>query len=147
MASLSTWASRPLRVMPAMSATGARVGHRGQVAGGVDLRVVQHAQVPVDLDAAVVAGRQRRTGHQLGCVHPVRPDEHATLHQLAAGEPEAVGGRGRDRRVGADLHPKVRKHAGGLVDQLRRGAGQDGGARLDKQHGGPVGRQRPGAAR
>jgi hypothetical protein len=42
---------------------GIRIGHRGQVAGDVDVRVVQHAQVPVDLDAAVVAGRQLRIGH------------------------------------------------------------------------------------
>ena len=35
----------------------ARIHHRGKVAGDVDLRMVQHAQVPVDLDAAIVAGR------------------------------------------------------------------------------------------
>ena len=49
---------------------GARAGHRGEVAGGVDLGVVSHAQVLVNLDAAVVAGRQPRIGHQLGCFQP-----------------------------------------------------------------------------
>ncbi len=79
---------------------GARIHHRGEVAGDVDLRAVEHAQVPVDLDAAVVAGRQPRIGHELGCFHPTRPDEHAALYQLAVGEPEALLGRGGDRRVG-----------------------------------------------
>ena len=37
--------------------------------------------------------------------------------------------------------PKVRKDPAGIVDQLRRRAGQDGGARLDKQHGGQLGCQ------
>src|SRR5499427_11137057 len=37
---------------------GARIHHRGKVAGHVDLRVVQRAQVLVDLDPAVVPGRQ-----------------------------------------------------------------------------------------
>ena len=97
----------------------ARIHHRGKVAGDVDLRMVQHAEVPVDLDAAVVAGRQPRIGYKLGCFHPTGPDEHATLHQLAVLEPEAFLGRGGDRRVGADLDPKVRKDSAGLVDQLR----------------------------
>jgi 2-polyprenyl-6-methoxyphenol hydroxylase-like FAD-dependent oxidoreductase len=98
---------------------GARVGHRGEVARGVDVRVVQHAQVPVDLDAAVVAGRQRGIGHHRGCFQPTRPDEHAALHQLAVGEPEAVVGRGGDRRAGADLDPEVSQDGGGLAGQLR----------------------------
>src|SRR5215471_5260039 len=55
---------------------------------GIQLRV----QVAGDLDAAVVAGRQPRIGHKLGCFHPARPDEHAALNQLAVGEPEALLG-------------------------------------------------------
>ncbi len=88
-----------------------------------------------------MAGRQPRIGHQLGCFHPTSPDEHPTLHQLAVLEPEAFLGCSGDRRVGADLDPKVRKDSAGLVDQLGGGAGQDGGARLDKPHSGPVRRQ------
>jgi hypothetical protein len=79
---------------------GARIHRRGKVAGDIDLRMVQHAQVTVDLDAAIVTGRQPRIGHKIGRPHPTRPDEHATLHQLAVLEPEAVLGRGGDRRVG-----------------------------------------------
>jgi hypothetical protein len=120
---------------------GARVGHRGKVAGDVDVGVVEHAQILVDLDAAVVAGRQLRIGHQLGCLHATRPDEHPALHQPAVGEPEALLGRGRDRRVGADLNPQITEDPGGRDDQLGRGARQDGRTRLDKQHGGPAGRQ------
>ena len=48
----------------------ARIRHRGKVASDVDLRVVQHAQVPVDLDTAIVAGRQPRIGDNLGCFTP-----------------------------------------------------------------------------
>jgi hypothetical protein len=83
------------------------IHHRGKGARDVDLRMVQYAQVPVDLDAAVVADRQARTHHQLGRLHSTRPDEHATLHQLAALEPEAFLGRGRDHRIGADLHAQL----------------------------------------
>jgi hypothetical protein len=46
------------------------IHHRGKVASDVDLRMVQHAQVLVDLDAAVVADRQARTHNQLGRLHP-----------------------------------------------------------------------------
>jgi len=76
-------------------------------------------QALVNLDAVIVASRQPRIGHQLGCFQPTRPDEHAALHQLAVGEPEALLGRGGDRRVGADLDPQVSKDFGGLADQLR----------------------------
>jgi hypothetical protein len=88
-----------------------------------------------------VAGRQPRIGYKLRCFHPTSPDEHTTLHQLAVLQPEAPLGCGSDRRVGANLDPKVREDSAGLVDQLGRGAGQDAGDRLDEPHGGPVGRQ------
>ena len=123
----------------------AGIHHRGEVAGDVDRRMVQYTEVLVDLDAAVVAGRHPRIDHDLGCLHPTRPDEHAALHQPAVLESEALVGRRGDRRLGADLDAEVGEDGGGLVDQLLRGAGQDGGARLDEENGGPVGRQAVGA--
>nr|WP_246115569.1 hypothetical protein [Trebonia kvetii] len=80
--------------------------------------MIEHAQVLVDLDTAVVAGRQFRFGHQLGCFHPACPHEHAASHQRAVGELEAVIGRGSDRGVGPNLDSQVGQDLGGLVDQL-----------------------------
>src|SRR3954469_17452577 len=101
------------------------VHHRGEVSGEVDLRMVQSAKVPIDLDAAVVSGRQPGLGHELGGFHATSPDEHAPLDELAVLEPQALLGRGCDRRVGADLDTKVSKDSGGLEDQPGRGAGED----------------------
>src|SRR6266851_717648 len=110
----------------------ARVHDRGKVAGDVDLRVVEHAQVLVHLDTAVVASRQLRIDYKLGCLHATRPDEHAARHQPAVREPETLLGCGRDHRVRADLDLQITEDPGGLGDQLGRGARQDGGTRLDK---------------
>jgi hypothetical protein len=96
----------------------ARIHNRCQVAGDVDVWVVQHPQVTIDLDATVVAGRQSRIDHEIGRLQPTRPDEHAALHQLAVLEPETLLSRSGDRGVGADLDPKVREDSRGLVDQL-----------------------------
>jgi hypothetical protein len=71
-----------------------RIHHRGDVAGDVDIRVVQYAEVMVDLDAAIVAGRQPPATSS-GPYHPTCPDEHAALHQLADLEPEAFLGCGQ----------------------------------------------------
>src|SRR5215469_7082003 len=98
---------------------GVRFHHRGEVAGDVDVRALEHAQVLVDLDPAVVTGWQLRIGYKLRRLQPARPDEHTALNQLAVGEPEAVLGRGGDHRVRANLDAEVGKNSGSLLDELR----------------------------
>jgi hypothetical protein len=112
----------------------ARVDHRGHVAGGVQRRVVEHTQVVVDFQAAVVAGRQARAGDQLGGLDATGPHEQATLDHLAGREPEAVGVRLGDPRAGSELDTELVEDVPGALDQARRGAGQDARARVDQDH-------------
>ena len=108
-----------------------RIDDRSEIARDVDIRVAQRAQVLVDLDAAIVASRQLRPGHEVGRLQAARPDERPAFDELTVFEPEAFLGSGADYRLSADLHAQVSEHPGGLVDQLRGGAGQDRRAGLD----------------